>query len=223
MGARTATARRYAGKSAEERDDERRTRLLDAGLEVFGTVGYAGSAIETICSTARVATREFYALFGTKERLLLEVDARIVSEAAEGITAALDATPEGVAPRIRAGLRAYADVFADNARRARVHFFEVLAVAADAGGHRRVTGDQLMAIFLAEGQRLMGLGLIPQRDLSITSGALLGATRYAMTDWATDPSRHSVDEVIDELVRLYVMGLSHDPAGREADSLVAQP
>jgi AcrR family transcriptional regulator len=212
MATRAATARRYAGKSAEERDDERRTRLLDAGLEVFGTVGYAASAIETICSTARVATREFYALFGTKERLLLEVDGRIVSEAAEGIAAALDAAPEGVAPRIRAGLRAYAEVFVDNAHRARVHFFEVLAVAAEADGHRRVTGDQLMGIFLAEGRR--GLGLIPERDLAITSGALLGATRYAMTDWATDPTRHSVDEVIDELVRLFVTGLSYDlPAG----------
>jgi AcrR family transcriptional regulator len=210
MGTRAATARRYAGKSAEERDDERRTRLLDAGLEVFGTVGYAASAIETICSTARVATREFYALFGDKERLLLEVDGRIVSEAAESITAALDAAPEGVAPRIRAGLRAYADVFADNPHRARVHFFEVLAVAADAGGHRQGTADRLMAIFLAEERRLMGLGLIPQRDLSITSGALLGATRYAMTDWATDPTRHSVDEVIDELVRLFVTSLSYD-------------
>jgi AcrR family transcriptional regulator len=214
MATRAPTARRYAGKSAEERDDERRTRLLDAGLEVFGTVGYAASAIETICSTARVATREFYALFGTKERLLLEVDGRIVSEAAAGIAAALDSAPEGVAPRIRAGLRAYAEVFVDNAHRARVHFFEVLAVAAEADGHRRVTGDQLMGIFLAEGRRLMGLGLIPQRDLAITSGALLGATRYAMTDWATDPTRHSVDEVIDELVRLFVTGLSYDlPAG----------
>jgi AcrR family transcriptional regulator len=214
MATRAATPRRYAGKSAEERDDERRKRLLDAGLEVFGTVGYAASAIEAICSTARVATREFYALFGSKERLLLEVDGRIVSEAAEGIAAALDASPEGVAPPMRAGLRAYAEVFVDNPYRARVHFFEVLAVAAAADGHRRGTGDRLMAIFLAEERRLMGLGLIPQRDLAITSGALLGATRYAMTDWATDPTRHSVDEVIDELVRLFVTSLSHDlPAG----------
>jgi hypothetical protein len=50
----------------------------------------------------------------------------------------------------------------------------------------------------------MRRGLIPRRDLSITSGALLGATRYAMSDWATNRSAHSIEEVIDELVRLYI-------------------
>jgi hypothetical protein len=58
--------------------------------------------------------------------------------------------------------------------------------------------------------------LIPVRDLSITSGALLGATRYAMTDWATHPEAHDVEQVIDELVRLFVSGLGYvPPAGAE--------
>ena len=63
-------------------------------------------------------------------------------------------------------------------------------------------------LFLGEGDRFMEQGLIPVRDLSITSGALLGATRYAMTDWAMRPDAHTVDEVVDELVRLFVAGLS---------------
>jgi hypothetical protein len=57
----------------------------------------------------------------------------------------------------------------------------------------------------------MQQGLIPIRDLSITSGALLGATRYAMTDRATNPDAHDVVEVIDELVRVFVSGLSYVP------------
>jgi AcrR family transcriptional regulator len=211
MGTPRATPRRYAGKTAEERDEERRARLLDAGLEVFGTVGYAASAIETICSTARVATREFYALFGTKDRLLLDVDSRIVGEAAADIMVALAAAAPGVDARVRAGLRAYADVFVTDPVRTRVHFFEVFAVTADAFDHRRLTGEQLMQTFLGQGREFMEQGLIPRRDLSITSGALLGATRYAMTDWATDPGRHTVDEVIDELVRLFVSALGDPP------------
>jgi AcrR family transcriptional regulator len=210
MAQHRAATRRYAGKSAEERDEDRRRRLLDAGLELFGTVGFANSAIETICSRARVATRHFYALFGSKEALLLAVDGAIISEAAARITAALASAPPGVAARVRAGLRAYADVFVENRHRARVHFFDVLAVSGDAEVHRRVTGQQLMDLFLGEGDRFMEQGLIPVRDLSITSGALLGATRYAMTDWATNPDAHDLDEVIDELVRLFVAGLSYE-------------
>jgi AcrR family transcriptional regulator len=206
-----APTRRYAGKSAQEREDDRRERLLEAGLEVFGTIGYASSAIEAICSRARVATRHFYVLFGSKEELLLAVDGAIISAAAQRIAAALDAATPDVASRVRAGLRAYADIFVEDPRRARVHFFDVLAVSADAETHRRVTGQKLMDLFLAEGDRYMQQGLIPVRDLSITSGALLGATRYAMTDWATNPDAHDVEEVIDELVRLFVSGLSYVP------------
>jgi AcrR family transcriptional regulator len=202
--------RRYAGKTVEERDEERRERLLEAGLEVFGTIGYSASAIEAICSTARVATRDFYALFGSKERLLLAVDERIVAEAAERINDALAGAASGVAETMHVGLHAYAEVFVADRRRARVHFFEVLAIAADVWEHRRATGYRLMDIFITQGQTFMEQGLIPRRDLSITSGALLGATRYAMTDWAADPGTHSIDEVVDELVRLFIASLS-DP------------
>jgi AcrR family transcriptional regulator len=208
MSEERVATRRYAGKSAEERHADRRERLLEAGLEIFGTVGYAGSTIEGICSRARVATRHFYALFASKEELLLAVDGAIIDAAAQGIRAALAAAPGDVASRVRAGLQAYADIFTEDRRRARIHFFDVLGVSGDAETHRRVTGQKLMDLFLGEGDRFMEQGLIPVRDLSITSGALLGATRYAMTDWATNPEAHAVDEVIDELVRLFVSGLS---------------
>jgi AcrR family transcriptional regulator len=208
MDGSSASARPYGGKSPQERDDERRERLLDAGLEVFGTVGYAASAIETICSLARVATRDFYALYGSKDRLLLAVDSRIVDDTAERIQRALDAASEGIHARVRAGLNAYAEAFTSDPHRTRVHFFEVFAVTADAFDHRRLTGDRLMELFAAEAREFAAAGLIPERDLSITSGALLGATRYAMTDWAMRPDAHTVDEVVDELVRLFVAGLS---------------
>jgi hypothetical protein len=42
----------------------------------------------------------------------------------------------------------------------------------------------------------------------------LGSFTGAMTDWATNPDAHDLDEVIDELVRLFVAGLSYEaPAG----------
>jgi AcrR family transcriptional regulator len=201
------SARRYAGKDADQRAGERRERLLDAGLELFGTQGFASSSIEAICSQARVSTRTFYELFGNKDRLILAVDARIVARAAERIAATLGGASDEAVERVAAGLRAYADGFVADPRSARVHFFEVLAVVADSDSHRRVTGEQLMELFLGEGRRMMDAGKIPRRDLTITSGALLGATRYAMTDWAISEGAYPIDEVLAELVRLYLLAL----------------
>ncbi len=45
-------ARRYGGKSLEQRREERRRRLLDAGLELFGTQGFQHTTIEQLCATA---------------------------------------------------------------------------------------------------------------------------------------------------------------------------
>ena len=42
----------YGGRSAEERHATRRTALVDAGFELFGTVGYHTVSIERICSQA---------------------------------------------------------------------------------------------------------------------------------------------------------------------------
>jgi AcrR family transcriptional regulator len=200
-------ARRYAGKDAEQRADERRERLLDAGLELFGTQGFASTSIEAICAQARVSTRTFYELFGRKDRLILEVDARVVTHTADRIAAALAGASDAADERVAAGLRAYADGFVSDPRTARIHFFEVLAVVADSDSHRRVTGEQLMELFLDEGRRMMDAGQIPRRDLTITSGALLGATRYAMTDWAISDGAYPIDEVLAELVRLYLLAL----------------
>ena len=121
----TRSARRYAGKDADERANERRERLLDAGLELFGTQGFASSSIEAICSQARVSTRTFYELFGRKDRLILDVDARIVARTADRITETLAAASDSMVERVAAGLRAYADGFVSDPRTARVHFFEV--------------------------------------------------------------------------------------------------
>jgi AcrR family transcriptional regulator len=204
---RTHSARRYAGKDADVRADERRERLLEAGLQLFGTQGFASSSIEGICAQARVSTRTFYELFGRKERLILDVDARIVARTASRISATLADASDAIPERVAAGLRAYADGFVADPRTARVHFFEVLAVVADSDSHRRVTGGLLMDLFLGEGRRGMDTGELPERDLTITSGALLGATRYAMTDWAISDGAYPIDEVLAELVRLYLLAL----------------
>ena len=44
--------RLYRGVSAAERRAERRERLLEAGLELFGTRGYADSSIRAISAQA---------------------------------------------------------------------------------------------------------------------------------------------------------------------------
>ena len=65
-----ADDRVWRGSTLEQRSDERRERLMSAGLEIFGTTGYQSSTVSGICSAAKVSTRTFYELFDQRADLL---------------------------------------------------------------------------------------------------------------------------------------------------------
>src|SRR5450631_2127010 len=78
-------ARLYRGIDPSERRAQRRERLLDAGLDVFGTHGYASSSIRTVSAAASLNSRYFYESFSDREDLLYFVYKRIVSEVAAAV------------------------------------------------------------------------------------------------------------------------------------------
>lgn len=51
--------RDYDGKTADERVAERRARLIDAGLELFGEHGYAGTSIRAVLRQSGLRDRYF--------------------------------------------------------------------------------------------------------------------------------------------------------------------
>ena len=56
---------RYGGKSAEQRQAERRGRFLDAALQLFGdTPGYRGTTVAALSEAAGLSTRQFYEEIG---------------------------------------------------------------------------------------------------------------------------------------------------------------
>ncbi len=44
------SARVYGGRSADERKAERRDRFIEAGLEIFGTIGFQQGTVSAICA-----------------------------------------------------------------------------------------------------------------------------------------------------------------------------
>ena len=83
----------YAGLSPELRRRERRNRLLDSGLAVFGTAGYAAATIPGLCAHASVTTRHFYEEFESREALLLAVYDEVIASTERAVGSALAAAP----------------------------------------------------------------------------------------------------------------------------------
>lgn len=84
-----AAGRAYGGESAADRDDRRQRQLLDAGLRVFGSIGYRAATVRGLCREAKIADRHFYQYFDKTEDLLLAVYAECIAHLTNSVSEAI--------------------------------------------------------------------------------------------------------------------------------------
>ncbi len=72
MAAMEKEKRRYGGASFEDRQTDRRARLVQAAVEVFGRKGREGATVAAICAEAGLTPRYLYESFANLDALFLE-------------------------------------------------------------------------------------------------------------------------------------------------------
>lgn len=195
----------YGGRTAAERRAERKQRLLDAGLELFGTLGWAGASVERLCAEAAVATRAFYEEHDSREALLLAVYGRVLTEATAAVGSALAATPADLRERVAAGVAAYVHFTTSDPRRAAVVHREV-RVAGVLEEQRREAFLTFAGLVESEATRI---GTRPGAG-RLTALALAGAVNELLIDWVAIPARErpSVEPITAELTVLFLRALA---------------
>jgi AcrR family transcriptional regulator len=206
----TATGRRYGQKTASQRLGDRRSRLMEAALDAFGTEGYGSVSIEQLCARAGLSTRSFYELFANREALLIALHDELNEEALRAVVRALaDVDPTDLRARARAGLTAYFRVMTSDRRHARIALVESVGVSREAEGHRQAAIGRFADLLELEAGRLAELGLLPRRDQRLTAVALVGAVNGLINTWTADPDWDAhLDDVIAVATDLIVAGLS---------------
>ena len=127
----------YGGKTADQRSAERREKLLDAAVELFGTVGFAGTTIEMLCHAAHLHPRYFYEQFENREALLMAVYDRHVGNVLMTVVAAIERAPADPRGRLETGLRAFVTAVLADERLARINYFEMVGVSRALEARRR--------------------------------------------------------------------------------------
>jgi AcrR family transcriptional regulator len=194
--------RRYRGLTASERRAQRREQLLEAGLELFGTQGYAKTSIRAVCASASLNSRHFYEAFTSREDLLYHVYERIVHEivlASVEETGKVD-TLEGKA---RAGLRAGWTIVTDDPRKARVVALEVVGVSERLDRLRRQIRHSLADLTANNARSIAGRELQYRLDPVLTARTLIGGVVEVLIDWINGDVDASVDEIVEHFTRLF--------------------
>jgi AcrR family transcriptional regulator len=174
---------------------------MEAGLELFGTLGYAQTSIRAISAAASLNSRYFYESFSSREDLLYCVYQRIVGDiftrASEAI--AREDTIEGQA---RAGLRAAWTAVTEDRRKARVVALEVVGVSERLERLRRETRHALAQLTADRALPLSG-GVELRLNPVLTARFLIGGVVEILADWINEDLNASVDEVIEHFTALF--------------------
>jgi AcrR family transcriptional regulator len=208
---RAAEGRLYRGQSASERQEERRRRLIEAGLDLFATQGYLATSIEEICAAAGISTRNFYEQVDGREGLLVVLHDIAMQRAEQAVVDALAGAPQDdVLARVRAPLSAFVEAMTSDPRWARIAYVEVVGISAEVERRRHMWMNRFAKLMEAEGDAIAERGLAPRRDHELTAVALVGAIDRLIVHWQALPPRRraSAQKLIDELGRLIVAALT---------------
>jgi AcrR family transcriptional regulator len=196
--------RTYRGVPAEQRQAERRSRLLAAGVAVIGRSGWQGTAVRAVCAEARLTERYFYESFSDREALLLAVFDRVSADAATAILAAVAGAPHDAEARARAAIGAFVDLVADDPGRARVMLVE--ATGSDELNERRRAAIATFARLVRD-QGADFYGVKPGSvDVELTAHALVGAVAQLLIAWLSGEVEVSRDRLVDHCTALFLAG-----------------
>ncbi len=198
----------YAGRSAGERRAERRARLLDAALELFGTAGFRRTTIPMLCSASGVTARHFYEEFDSRESLLRTLYDRIADAVFARVVDALRATDGGPRDRIRNSTEAYFRYLTSDPRLAQIYTIEAVGMHADLEAHRRDKRELFVKKLTQAAQRVQASTV----DSRLLSAAIAGAAHDLLLEWVLARRRPPVERMIDTITTLWVRTLQLDRA-----------
>lgn len=204
-----APRRHYGGRSDAQRRAERHERLMEAGLELFGTEGYAGTSIERLCATASVSTRNFYEEFPGREALLIALHERITQRALQNALTALvgcDDVPLG--ERIDRMVRAYITTTSSDPKWTRLAYVEVVGVSPAVERHRLMWRERIIQFLVGEANRAVDRGQAEKRDFHLTAVAFIGAVNELVYYWSIHNRSAPLDDLCREVTRLAVAAIT---------------
>ena len=194
--------RTYGGLSAEQRVADRRARLLDAGLECFGTRGFAATGVKDVCREAGLTDRYFYESFKDGRALFLAVFDAVTDALFEAVATAVLSTEPRAELQLRAAIGTFLSELAEDPRRARVVFAEAAAAGPEAAQHMHATLRRFTGLVEATARAHLPHDT-PASASRLLALSLVGTLERAVHEWQAGELGLTVPELTEQCVALY--------------------
>jgi len=197
----SASVRPYGGVDAGQRANERRERLLEAGLDLLGSADESVTlTVRGVCAQAGVVARYFYESFADSDALAVAVYERINENLVADTLVAIAESPNEEQERIRTGISAIVTHLAADPRRGRLIFGTALSHPALAP--RRLEMARMFAGLLAtQAESFYETGRTARLDA--IARFLVGGFGETLMAWQHGDLDLSQDELVDLCVALF--------------------
>ncbi|RRS04945.1 TetR/AcrR family transcriptional regulator [Aquabacterium soli] len=201
--------RRYGGVDKDERQRQRRERLVAAALGVFGEQGYHVSTVRDVCRHAELTSRYFYESFEGMEALFEAVYLSVSRELMDKTMGVLQRTPLMPEQLAEAALRTFLEFIREDPRRARVMLIDAFTVGP---GIQRISAESnsdfanLIGSFIEMlFPNLDKVGLNP----NLISNGLVGSNIRLATMWVEEKCATPLEEMLRNMMAIFTASIEH--------------
>lgn len=175
---------------------------MDAGLELFGTLGYAHTSVRAVSAAAKLNSRYFYESFRSREDLLYCVYQRITADISTRAGEAMS-REDTLENQARAGLRAAWTAVTEDRRKARIVAVEAVGVSERLERLRHQTRQALAQLTADNALALAGGGVRLRLNPVLTARFLMGGVVEILLEWINGDLDVSADDVVEHFTALF--------------------
>lgn len=176
------SARVYGGQTEEERKTERYERFLEAGLEVFGSVGFRKATVKMLCREAGLTERYFYEAVSDMESLFCAVYKRQTDLLRDFFVAELPNLSADPDEKIHSALDLFYTLMRDS-RKVRVLFLESNIGSEQVRTMHYQNLDALATLSAEMSIVFVGGTKMPKERLKGVASSINGATIHLAMTW----------------------------------------
>ena len=199
------TERLYGGLTSVARKEQRRSRLIGAAFQLFGTEGFADVTIEALCAEAGVGIRAFYDEFGTRDALFTAVFFEVTDAAFADLQLELEASAgQPLGERLERALAVYLHFVLDDPRRARITAVETPRGDMGLVAQRRQNSQRLVSLTESA---IAGHDEQTESDLGLWAVFMVGGVRELIIHWMNSDPRPDIDDLATKTAQILLRSL----------------
>lgn len=192
-----AKERQFKGMSLSERKLARREKLIQAGIETYGTHGFFSVTVKDVCNEAKLTERYFYESFKKSENLFQTIFLQLIEQLQQTLMQAIMQSSPDPMQMIDSGLNAFFAMLEDDPRTARIIYIDAMLVQEL---HNHATIQETMGRFDRMIHAFVTLMMphthLTEKEISLIATGLNGYVTQVAVRWVVGGFKLSRTEVV---------------------------